>query len=56
MLEAATRKAKSIKTLESIEVRDHHDAIELEREMGLTGSSMHGDATLVVSLADLSLL
>ncbi len=51
MLEAAIHNAKGTQTLESIEVRDHREAIELEREMGFTASSMHGDATLVVSLA-----
>jgi GNAT superfamily N-acetyltransferase len=33
---ARQAKARGIKTLESIDSRDHHTAIELEREMGFT--------------------
>ena len=46
-------KAKGIKTLESIEARNHHEAIEMEREMGFKAFPMPGDATLVVLRADL---
>jgi N-acetylglutamate synthase-like GNAT family acetyltransferase len=47
-------KAKGIQTLESIEARDHHEAIEMEREMGFKGFAMPGDATLIVLRAELS--
>jgi GNAT superfamily N-acetyltransferase len=40
--------AKGVKTLESIESRDHHAAIEMEREMGFTATSYPGDASLVL--------
>lgn len=55
MLEHITRlaKAKGIQTLESIEARNHHEAIEMEREMGFTASALPGDATLMVLRADL---
>ena len=55
MLEHITHiaKAKGITTLESIEARDHHEAIEMEREMGFRGFAMPGDATLIVLRADL---
>lgn len=46
-------KAKGYLTLESIEARDHHEAIEMEREMGFTASACPGDATLVVLRAQL---
>ena len=46
-------KAKGIKTLESIEARDHHEAIEMEREMGFKAFALPGDATLMVLRADL---
>lgn len=39
---------KGVKTLESIESREHHAAIELEREMGFTATSYPGDASLVL--------
>ena len=39
---------KGIQTLESIEARDHYEAIEMEREMGFTASTCPGDPTLVV--------
>ena len=45
--------ASGIQTLESIESRANHAAIELEREMGFTVSSCPGDATLVVVRRDL---
>ena len=56
MLEHITHiaKAKGITTLESIEARDHHEAIEMEREMGFKGFAMPGDATLIVLRADLN--
>jgi GNAT superfamily N-acetyltransferase len=40
--------AKGVRILESIESRDHHAAIELEREMGFTATSYPGDATLML--------
>lgn len=40
--------ARGIETLESIEARDHHEAIEMEREMGFTASAYPGDASLVL--------
>jgi GNAT superfamily N-acetyltransferase len=40
--------AKGIKTLESIESRDNHQAIELERERGWTASSCPGDPGAMV--------
>jgi GNAT superfamily N-acetyltransferase len=40
--------AKGVKTLEAVESRDHHAAIEMEREMGFTATSYPGDATLVL--------
>lgn len=40
--------AKGIRTLESIESRDNHQAIDLEREMGWTASSAPGDPTLML--------
>jgi GNAT superfamily N-acetyltransferase len=39
---------KGVKTLEAVESRDHHAAIELEREMGFTAKSYPGDATLML--------
>ena len=45
--------ASGIHTLESIESRANHAAIELEREMGFTVTSCEGDATLVVVRRDL---
>lgn len=40
--------AKGVKTLESIESRDHHAAIEMEREMGFKATSYPGDASLIL--------
>ncbi|WP_380784465.1 GNAT family N-acetyltransferase [Sphingomonas sp. R86520] len=40
--------AKGIKTVESIESRDNHEAIELERERGWTASGCPGDPTVMV--------
>lgn len=50
LLEHVARFAASrgIKTLESIESRDNHEAIALEREMGWTSSACPGDSSLVV--------
>lgn len=45
---AQLARRKGIQTLESIEARDHHEAIEMEREMGFTASACPGDPTLVV--------
>ena len=46
-------KSKGYQTLESIESRDHHEAIEMEREMGFTASACPGDPTLMVLRAQL---
>jgi GNAT superfamily N-acetyltransferase len=50
MLAHVARFAESIgvQTLESIEARENHAAIELEREMGFTATSYPGDATLML--------
>jgi GNAT superfamily N-acetyltransferase len=40
--------ANGVKTLQSIESRDHHAAIEMEREMGFTAASYPGDASLML--------
>lgn len=40
--------ARGVTTLEAIESRDHHAAIELEREMGFTVTSYPGDASLTL--------
>ena len=55
LLEHITRfaRARGIRTLESIESRDHHAAIELEREMGFTAVECPGDPTLMIVRADL---
>lgn len=45
---AREAKARGLKTLESVESREHHAAIELEREMGFVAAACPGDATLVV--------
>lgn len=37
-----------VKTIESIESRDNHSAIDLERNMGFTAHEYPGDATLVL--------
>ncbi|RYE56268.1 MAG: GNAT family N-acetyltransferase [Rhizobiaceae bacterium] len=56
LLEHITRfaKARGMRTLESVESRDHHAAIELEREMGFKAFACPDDATLVVVRADLT--
>ena len=50
---AQLAKSKGIETLESIEARDHHEAIEMEREMGFTASPSPGDPTLVLLRVEL---
>ncbi len=45
---------KGIKVLESVESREHHAAIELEREMGFTANEYPGDSTLILLRADLT--
>jgi L-amino acid N-acyltransferase YncA len=45
---------KGVKTLQSIENRENHQAIELEREMGFKASSYLGDATLMLLELDLT--
>jgi len=39
---------KGLRSLESIESRDNHEAIELERDMGFVISDYPGDSTLVL--------
>lgn len=50
LLEHATKFARSrgITTLESMESRENHSAIELEREMGFSVRSCPGDPTTVI--------
>jgi len=50
LLEHVARHAESlgVNTLESIESRDNHAAIDLERDMGFTATAYPGDATLVL--------
>ena len=45
---AGYAKDDGIETIESIESRDHHEAIELEREMGFTVEPYRDDSTLVL--------
>ena len=45
---AGYAEASGIRTLESVESRANHSAIELEREMGFTVTSCEGDPSLVV--------
>ncbi|CAN5361989.1 GNAT family N-acetyltransferase [soil metagenome] len=40
--------AKGVKTLESIESRENHAAIDLERDMGFSAEPYPGDSTLVL--------
>lgn len=40
--------AKGVGTLESVESRENHEAIELEREQGFVAQSYPGDATLIL--------
>ena len=55
LLEHAARwaKARGFKSLESIESRENHQAIELEREMGFRAEEYPGDPTLILLRADL---
>lgn len=50
LLEHVTRfaRARGIKTIESIESRDNHQAIELEREMGFSLLPCNGDPSSVI--------
>lgn len=50
MLAYVVRYAEEIgvKSIVSIESRDHHEAIAMEKEMGFTSESYPGDATLVL--------
>jgi N-acetylglutamate synthase-like GNAT family acetyltransferase len=50
LLEHLTRfaQAKGVKLLESIESRDNHDAIQLEREMGFVATPYPGDPALLL--------
>jgi len=56
MLKHAARfaKAHGISTLQSIENRDNHAAIDLEREMGFTAKPYPDDPTLMLVEADLT--
>ena len=56
LLEHITRfaQAKGIRTLESVESRDHHASIELEREMGFKTVACPGDATLIIIRIELT--
>ncbi len=45
--------AKGIKSIESLESRSNHVAIELEREMGFTALPCPGDSTLMIVRANL---
>lgn len=51
---AACARAKGISRLQSIESRDNHAAIELERDMGFTARAFPGDPTLMLVEADLA--
>lgn len=50
LLEHVAREAKrrGVKVLQSIESRNNHQAIELEREMGFTAHTLEEDPTLVL--------
>lgn len=45
---AAYAEAKGLKTLQSIESRENHAAIDMERQMGFVAKSYPGDAALVL--------
>ncbi len=51
---ASEARRSGIKKLQSIESRENHAAIELEREMGFTAKSYPGDATLILLELDLT--
>jgi hypothetical protein len=40
--------AKGVEALESIESRENHEAIELEREQGFVATTYEDDSTLVL--------
>lgn len=50
MLAYVAKYAESIgvETIESVESRDNHQAIDLERDMGFTASAYPGDSTLIL--------
>jgi N-acetylglutamate synthase-like GNAT family acetyltransferase len=45
---AAYAAAKGLTTIQSVEARDNHAAIDMEREMGFTAGPYPGDPTLVL--------
>lgn len=45
---ARCAEAKGLKTLESIESRENHEAINLERDMGFVAKAYPGDSTLIL--------
>jgi hypothetical protein len=45
---AKVAQSKGVKVLESIEQRDNHAAIELERHMGFTTETDPDDPTLII--------
>jgi GNAT superfamily N-acetyltransferase len=47
-------KRKGVRKLQSIESRENHEAIELEREMGFKASSYPGDGSLILLEFDLA--
>ena len=47
-------KRKGVKKLQSIESRENHEAIELEKEMGFKASSYPGDGSLILLEFDLT--
>jgi N-acetylglutamate synthase-like GNAT family acetyltransferase len=51
---AAQEKAKGVRKLQSIESRENHDVIALERQMGFKVSRYPGDASLVLLGFDLT--
>lgn len=50
---ARAARAKGLASIESIESRDNHAAIDLEREMGFTALPCPGDPTMVIVRATL---
>lgn len=51
---AQIARAKGISRLQSIESRDNHAAIEIERDLGFTAHAYPGDPTLILVEADLA--
>ena len=45
---AAYAKSKGLTTIQSVESRDNHSAIDMEREMGFVAGPYPGDSTLVL--------